>query len=115
MVVIPVDSDINEAQDIAEKNGKTWPQGREIRSMRRPHLQHHNGDDDGNNPVTKGFHAALGNFLSSLRGLSSQSQQARHHRLEKRLRGHQTCGTSLVQPGSPWTADVSIDIDSMYA
>src|SRR5260221_9994706 len=60
MMVVPVDADVNEAQDIAEENRKEWLQGRKIGSLWRLHFQHHDCDDDGEYPVTKSLHAALG-------------------------------------------------------
>jgi hypothetical protein len=60
MMVVPVDANVNEAQDIAEENRKEWLQGRKTGSFWRLHFQHHDRDDDGENPVTKSLHAALG-------------------------------------------------------
>src|SRR5258707_5478638 len=60
MMVVPVDADVNEAQDIAEENRKEWLQSRKTGSLWRLHFQHHDGDDDGEYPVTKSLHAALG-------------------------------------------------------
>src|ERR1700730_13322639 len=59
MMVVPVDADVNEAQNIAEENRKEWLQGRKTGSFWRLHFQHHDRDDDGENPVTKRLHAAL--------------------------------------------------------
>src|SRR5216684_7376583 len=60
MMVVPVDADVNEAQDIAEENRKEWLQSRKTGSLWRLHFQHHDGDDDGEYPITKSLHAALG-------------------------------------------------------
>src|ERR1700736_3238488 len=60
MMVVPVDADVNETQDIAEENRKEWLQGRKTGSLWRLHFQHHDSDDDGEYPVTKSLHAALG-------------------------------------------------------
>src|ERR1700732_1691194 len=60
MMVVPVDADVNEAQHIAEENRKEWLQGRKTGSLWRLHFQHHDGDDDGEYPVTKSLHAGLG-------------------------------------------------------
>src|SRR5258708_29927076 len=59
MMVVPVDADVNEAQDIAEENRKKWLQGRKTGSVRRLHFQHPDTDDDLEDPVTKSLHAAL--------------------------------------------------------
>src|ERR1700675_2987817 len=60
MMVVPVDADVNETQDIAEENRKEWLQSRKAGSLWRLHFQHHDSDDDGEYPVTKSLHAALG-------------------------------------------------------
>src|ERR1700675_1762641 len=60
MMVVPVDADVDEAQDIAEENRKEGLQGRKTGSLGRLHFQHHNGDDDREYPVTKSLHSALG-------------------------------------------------------
>src|SRR5260221_12981617 len=60
MMVVPVDADVNEAQDIAEQNRKEWLQSRKTGSLWRLHFQNHDGNDDGEYPVTKSLHAALG-------------------------------------------------------
>jgi len=53
MMVVPVDPDVDETQDIAEENRKEWLQGRKTGSLWRLHLQHHDGDDDGDTPSLK--------------------------------------------------------------
>src|ERR1700730_2617578 len=77
MMVVPVDADVNEAQDIAEENRKEWLQGRKTGSLRRLHFQHHDGDDDGEYPVTKSLHAALGHPSYSSFGLTGAPSYGR--------------------------------------
>src|SRR5262249_25596083 len=48
---------VNETQHIAEQDRNQRPEGRQARSMWRLHLQYHDGDDDGENAVSKGFQA----------------------------------------------------------
>src|SRR5271169_90796 len=71
-MIVPVNPDIDEAQDVAEENRDHRLQGREICSLRRLQLQHHDRDDDGKHPITERFHAALSHlqvrYLSSLIG-----------------------------------------------
>ncbi len=74
-MVVPVDADVNEAQDIAEENRKEWLQGRKTGSLWRLHFQHHDGDDDGEYPVTKSLHAALGHPSYSFFGLRVKREQ----------------------------------------
>src|SRR5271169_4005966 len=71
-MIVPVNPDIDEAQDVAEENRDHRLQGREICSLRRLQLQHHDRNDDGKHPITERFHAALSHlqvrYLSSLIG-----------------------------------------------
>src|ERR1700682_2923980 len=48
MVIVPVNSNIDETQDIVEKYGNDGAKGGQVRSMRRLQLEDHDGDDDGN-------------------------------------------------------------------
>src|SRR5258708_4964135 len=75
MMVVPVDADVDETQDIAEENRKEWLQGRKTGSLWRLHFQHHDGDDDGEYPVTKSVHAALGHPSYSFFGLRVKREQ----------------------------------------
>src|SRR5262245_17230889 len=53
MMVVPVDRDQDKTQHVTAKN---WQQGREIcqlRSVWRPHFEHHDGDDDGDDAVAE--------------------------------------------------------------
>src|SRR4030081_3406657 len=73
MMVVPVDADVNEAQDVAEENRKKWLQGRKTGSLWRLHFQHHDGDDNGEYPVTKSLHATLGHPSYSFFGFEEQN------------------------------------------
>ncbi len=55
VVVVPIDAQINEAQDVAQEQGNQRPEGLEIMAARDFQLQNHNRDDDGNHTVTEGF------------------------------------------------------------
>lgn len=55
MMVVPVNAEVHEAQYIAEEDRDQWLQCRNLGSVRHLHLQHHDGDDDGQDSVTKRF------------------------------------------------------------
>lgn len=65
MVIVPVDRNVNEAQDIAEEHREHRSQGCNISSVRRLHLQHHDRDDDGKYPIAESFQSALIHFAST--------------------------------------------------
>lgn len=47
VVVVPIDGDVDEAEDVAHEH---WPEREQVvkaRPVRRLHLKHHDGDDDG--------------------------------------------------------------------
>jgi hypothetical protein len=59
MMVVPVDPDVDEAQDIAQENrdqGYERAQGLAVRDFE---LQHHDGDDDGDDAVAEGFNPGI--------------------------------------------------------
>src|SRR5262250_1816936 len=85
MMVVPVDTDVNEAQDITEENRKEWLQGRKTGSSWRLHFQHHDGDDDGEYPVAKSLHATLGHPSCSFLGLRVKRAALRAAPLYKNL------------------------------
>jgi hypothetical protein len=65
MVVDPVDAGLNEAEEI---DGEEWGEGDkavEVRNFfaRDVELEHHDGDDDGDDSVGEGFEAAWGEGL----------------------------------------------------
>ena len=64
VMIVPVDADEDEAQDVAEEYRDQGLQGGEIMPLRHFHLQHHDGDDDGDHAVTEGFEASLVHFSS---------------------------------------------------
>src|SRR5215831_13567212 len=59
MVVVPVNADKHKAENIAEQSGNDGEQRLEFRANRRLQIEHHNGDDDRNDPVTKRFQPAF--------------------------------------------------------
>ncbi len=59
VMIVPVDADIDEAQDVAEEDRQERPECREVAAERNLHLQDHDGDDDGEDAVTECFHPIL--------------------------------------------------------
>ena len=59
MMIVPIDAEVDETQHLAEKNRNQRAQGRRVRAERRPQLQHHDGDDDGDHAITEGFHSVF--------------------------------------------------------
>src|SRR5271155_865994 len=59
VMIAPVDADENETEHIAEKNRNDWTQRHQIGAVRHFQLQHHNGDNDGDNAVAEGFETSL--------------------------------------------------------
>jgi len=59
VVVIPVDADVDEAEEVAEEDGKQAGEGGEVGSAGDLEFEHHDGDDDGEDTVTEGFEAVF--------------------------------------------------------
>src|SRR5215471_14051796 len=55
VVVIPIDTQVDEAQHVAQEDGDHWPQSLEALAMGHLHLQHHDGDEDGDHAITERF------------------------------------------------------------
>src|SRR5450631_3901672 len=55
VVVVPVDADVDEAEDVAEHYRQDRLQGGKIAAGGHFHLQDHDGDDDGQHAVAEGF------------------------------------------------------------
>src|SRR5690242_970937 len=53
VVIAPVNTYVNEAQDITEKYGAKSPQRAESVCMGHPHFQYHNSNDDGYNAIAE--------------------------------------------------------------
>jgi hypothetical protein len=66
VVVVPVDGQINEAQHIADQVGRQRAERRPIGAVRHLQIQHHDGDDDGDDAIaerSKTIFAHSGHFL----------------------------------------------------
>src|ERR1051325_8668861 len=59
MVVVPVNADVEKAQEVTEKNRNEGLEIGPIRAVRYFKFQHHDGDDDGENAVAERFKAVL--------------------------------------------------------
>lgn len=59
VVVVPVNSDVNEAENVAEKYWQERFDGFELRAMWNFEFEHHDGDDDGEYTVGKRLHAVF--------------------------------------------------------
>src|SRR5262245_4075551 len=59
MVVVPVDADVHETQHVTEKDREQRAERVELAPMRRPHFEHHDGDDDGDHAVAEGLEPGL--------------------------------------------------------
>src|ERR1017187_3766145 len=55
VMVVPINADVDEAQDVAEEDGQERFQGGEVGGVRDFQFQHHDGDDDGEDAVAEGF------------------------------------------------------------
>lgn len=59
VVVVPVDADVHETEEIAEEYRQHRHKGGEFGAVGHLHLQNHDGDDDGDHAVAKGFQSVL--------------------------------------------------------
>ena len=55
MMIVPVDAEIDEAQDIVQENGNNRLKRRPIRAVRDFQFQHHDRDDDREHAVAERF------------------------------------------------------------
>src|SRR5262245_58556543 len=59
VVVIPIDTKVDEAQNVAQEYGDQWHQRLDALAVGHLHLQHHDGDDDGDHAITERFNPTL--------------------------------------------------------
>jgi hypothetical protein len=55
MMVVPVNADINEAEDVAQENRNRGPKRFERRARRHPEVEDHDRDDDREDAVAESF------------------------------------------------------------
>ena len=59
VVVSPIDSDEEEAEEIAEEDGDKWEEFGPFGTGRHFEVEDHDGDDDGEYAVAEGFEAVF--------------------------------------------------------
>src|SRR5919108_5461349 len=59
VVVIPIDAKVDEAQNVAQEYGDQGHQSLDALAVGHLHLQHHDGDDDGDHAITERFKPIL--------------------------------------------------------
>ena len=59
VVVIPIDTKIDEAQDVAQEYGDQGHQSLDALTVGHLQLQHHDGDDDGDHAIAERFKPIL--------------------------------------------------------
>src|SRR5215469_17023749 len=59
MMIVPINSHVDEAQDVTQKDGSYRAQRLQVQAVRHLHLQHHDGDDHSEHAVAEGFHPAF--------------------------------------------------------
>src|SRR5215831_10350965 len=59
VVVIPIDTQVDEAQHVAQEDGDHGPQRLDALAVGHLHLQHHDGDEDGDYAITERFQPIL--------------------------------------------------------
>ena len=70
MMIVPVNADVDEAEEIAQEHGEQRAQVGEVGAVRDFQFEDHDGDDDGDDAVAEGFEA--GGFHHRGRGCLKQ-------------------------------------------
>jgi hypothetical protein len=55
MMVVPIDTDVNEAQNVAQQHRQDRFQRSKVNRVGNFQFQHHDRDDDGKNAITERF------------------------------------------------------------
>ena len=66
VVIVPVDAQVDEAQNVAQEDGNQRRESLGTRAVRHFQLQHHDGDEDGDHAITERFESILSHGESSL-------------------------------------------------
>src|SRR5919108_3596705 len=59
VMVVPIDAEVDETQHITQKHRDQWRKGLDALTMRHLQLQHHDGDDDGDDAIAECFKPTL--------------------------------------------------------
>src|ERR687892_1416357 len=65
VVVVPIDTKVDEAQNVAQEYRDQWHQSLDAFAVGHLHLQHHDGDDDGDHAITERFKPILSHAEST--------------------------------------------------
>ena len=101
MMIVPIDADVNEAENVAQK---FWHQGHQRihgRAVRDLELQHHDGDDDGDDAVAECFESAVAHSSDSVKLNCESTASIR----ENSMRGLLILG--LAVSSGAWAASAS--------
>ncbi|HWX27017.1 MAG TPA: hypothetical protein VNZ53_06210 [Steroidobacteraceae bacterium] len=58
VVIVPIDADVDEAQYVTQEVGDQGCERIDVGAARHLELQHHDGDDDGDDAIAEGFESA---------------------------------------------------------
>jgi hypothetical protein len=87
-MVVPVDTHVYEAQQVAEEYRQHRRERRQVRAVRDLHLQHHDCDDDGDHAVAESLKSVLlhreASVIGNSDGHAHSLQDVTHVDLEHR-------------------------------
>src|ERR1051325_10040502 len=66
VMVVPVDSHKDEAEDVAKKSRQPRLERGEVGAVRHFEFEHHNGDDDREHAIAECFESAFAHLFASL-------------------------------------------------
>src|SRR5215510_1525693 len=73
VMIVPVDTDVYKAEDIAQKHGSDRRERSETVAVRNFHLKHHDGDDDRDDAIAERLEPVLAHRTSWKRGESPKT------------------------------------------
>src|SRR5262245_34146955 len=73
LMIIPIDTDVYEAEDIAQKHGSDRRERSETVAVRNFHLKHHDGDDDRDGAIAERLEPVLAHRTSGKRRESPET------------------------------------------
>src|SRR5690348_1600228 len=63
MVIVPVDTYVDETENVTKKNGNHWNQCPQIGRGRNPYVEYQERKNDGKHSVTESLHSSFAHFL----------------------------------------------------